>query len=172
MITNIKNFLKKYWLFVVLGLIGLFVLITLFLFGKGPEKELPIITPNGTISSPIPSVNPSNVPLNEQFPIPGVDYSVSTPADEISSKQDEAVVKLINILPYKGKNIYLSYSFSNFQFTLQENELLLEESEKEFNELLAEYGIKDRSWLKNLVVQKIKGTQEETSTSPDYLFGR
>ncbi len=165
MITNLKLFTKKYWVFVVLALVGLFMLITFLFFGKKPQEKVPGITP------PSPSFNPS-VPLNQQVPQPGSNYSAITPEGEVISKQDEAVLNLINTLPYKGTNIYLSYSFTNFQFTLQENELEQEESEKEFNELLARYGIKDRSWLKNLVIQKIQGSQGETNRNPEYLFGR
>lgn len=173
MITNLKLFLKKYWMFVVLALVSAFMVLTFLLFETVRQDRItPINIPGQPPSEPSPSFFNPSVPLNEQVPPPGSNYSATTPADEIASKQDEAVLNLINALPYKGTNIYLSYSFTNFQFTLQENELELEKSEKEFNELLVQYGIKNRSWLKNLVIQRIKGTQEETSTSPDYLFGR
>lgn len=165
---DIRGFVKKYWIYIILAIILLFIFAS-FLFSEITKERQKILEKG---ASPLPSESPSSpLPITGE-PIPGKEYFVVTPEDKISQEQDEAVVNLINALPYKGTNIYLSYSFSNFQFTLQENELEPEESEKEFNDLLTQYGIKDKSWLKNLRVQKIQGTQEETSTSPEYLFGR
>lgn len=127
-----KNFI--YYIFVlVLGLI-----LISFLFVSLTSKK----------TAPAPPITPSV----SAEPLPQVRYNGPVDENKEGREKDLKITQLIKALPYKGENFTLNYQFSKFSFYLQLIKDKEAEGEKEFENYIKSFGVEDKSWLGNLII--------------------
>lgn len=138
MFMQLKNSMKKLFIFLSLFLIfifGLFIYIVFYTKG-GPKKEPALETPF-----------PASSLQNRSLPNPP--WSADS---KEKARRSYLVGKLINILPYGTTLFTLSYDIDKDLFALSLKKDSVEDANKSFDLFLKENGIESRTWIENLTV--------------------
>lgn len=145
------TFLKKYSIYLLaLGAI-LFVIISFLILQPGGNKT--------TKPQPSPEPSASTTPPLDDPPLPaqGREYQdslqVIQKSEEEEISRDSLVGELLNLIPYKGSNFTLDYSFTNNHFILILDKGSESEGNQEFDQFLKNNNVLDRNWIRNIEVQ-------------------
>ena len=105
------------------------------------------------VSTPAPvsvsAPTPKSTPNASNPALPGI----AVPGSESTMiKQEKAVGKLLDILPYSDANFSFSYSYSKNVFTLILRGSDSKTANRDFDTFLQKNGVMDRTWIQNLEI--------------------
>src|SRR3989344_4686298 len=111
---QLTEYIRKYFIYILVGLTILFALVTLAYMQLHPTptpapEPIPVFSPSPT-TLPINTTLPST---SMTYPKPGVKYDISDPE---KIRRDSLVGQLLGKLPYSGTNFSLKFDYSKGQF--------------------------------------------------------
>ncbi len=132
--------IKKYWIYILVSVVVLFVMISSLFIHPVPKSNSPKPPVYSTpVSSPIIST-----PQNDGVYV--------TPPDPNEIAKDQAKKVIFNKLPYYGQNFSVSYDFSKAGFTATINPTNHAQGLQELNQFLSSYNLTTADF-NNLVIK-------------------
>ncbi len=144
-----QEFLKKYFIYIILSLVMIFIVVTFLVFGNRVSNVSPDVSPGPEWDRTITNEDVAPGVITDR-PLPGTNYAdILTEEDREEINKDALVGKLLKRLPYEGKDFILSYSYRKNTFTANLRASKEVVARQELVGFLKENQIEDTSWLNN-----------------------
>ena len=159
---NLTDPVKKMVLLFGIGIAAIiFLIVALFSFRISPNNSPEIKPTNSPIASgraPEPTLPPITVPISsDSKEIYSQDYikknDEQIKSDTTKLSQDAAVSKFVDSLPYQGNYVSVSYTISDNKVHAVFNKDHQNEANQEFDQLIKQYGIEDKKWINDLMIE-------------------